>query len=383
MRRRRWPVFVMVLGVLGVLTWYVAYTQSVVRELRRAGALQGRMYSRLYEALRDPDIDADPTVVLLDLSKQVRESGLPMVFTDTLDRVTLTANIPPEIEADSVRMRAYIHEMDAANPPIVQPIVGAVHLGDSVIVRQLRYIPLLQAAGILLLVGFGVYALVERGRAEREKVWAGMAREAAHQLGTPLSAIAGWLELLSDTVSSGASLRAIEAMGQDLSRLERVSHRFERIGRPPRDEQVDAAALVDRLAAYFAARAPTLARTVIIRAEHTEGPIMVRGDQVLLEWVLEVLIKNAIDALGGRSGEVVVSATPLPEGGVRVRVQDDGPGVPRALRKRIFDAGFTTKDRGWGIGLSLARRIVEENHNGKLVLADTDRGAAFDVILHG
>jgi signal transduction histidine kinase len=99
--------------------------------------------------------------------------------------------------------------------------------------------------------------------------------------------------------------------------------------------------------------------------------------------VLEVLIKNAIDALGGRDGEVIVSASPQPEGGVRIRVADNGPGVPRALRKRIFDAGFTTKDRGWGIGLSLARRIVEENHGGKLVLADTDNGAAFDVILPG
>jgi signal transduction histidine kinase len=342
------------------------------------------MYSRLYEALQDPSPTVDAGIVLLELSKQVSESGLPMVFTDSLDRVTLALNVAPDIERDSARLRAYIREMDKANPPIVQPIVGAVHLGDSVIVTQLRFIPLLQAAGIALLLAFGVYALVERGRAEREKVWAGMAREAAHQLGTPLSAMAGWLELLGDTTTgSGTAARAVTAMGQDLQRLERVSHRFERIGRPPRDEQVDAAALVDRLAEYFAARAPTLARTVRIRSEHPPEGLVTRGDQVLLEWVLEVLIKNAIDALGGRNGEVVVSAVPLPEGGVRIRVQDDGPGVPRRLRKRIFDAGFSTKDRGWGIGLSLAKRIVEENHNGKLVLADTANGAAFDVILHG
>ena len=110
---------------------------------------------------------------------------------------------------------------------------------------------------------------------------------------------------------------------------------------------------------------------------------MVQGDGVLLEWVLEVLIKNAIDALGGRDGAISITATPLAERGVRIRVADNGPGIPRALRRRIFDAGFSTKERGWGIGLSLARRIVEENHDGKLVLADTDSGAAFDVILHG
>lgn len=384
MRRRRWPVFAMVLGVIGLLAWYVAYTQHVVTQLRSAAAGQGRMYARIYEALQDTSLNADPTSALLDLSAQIRESGLPLVLTDRNGRVSAVANLPAGLEpSDTIALRRYIGQLDRENSPIVQPAVGAVHFGDSVIVSGLRFIPVLQALGIVLLVGFGVYALVERGRAEREKVWAGMAREAAHQLGTPLSALTGWIELLGDTVTGATATRAVQAMTQDVQRLERVSHRFERIGRPPRDEQLDATALVQRLADYFAARAPTLARTVTIRSEHPGAPVMVRGDVVLLEWVLEVLIKNAMDALGGRNGEVVVSVTPSPEGGARIRVQDDGPGVPRALRKRIFEAGFTTKDRGWGIGLSLARRIVEENHHGRLVLADTDRGAAFDVILSG
>jgi len=383
MRRRRWPVVVMVLGVLGLLIWYVVYTQQVVRELRVAAAGQGQMYSRIFRALQDTSAAHDPTVTLLELARQIRESGLPLVITDPDGRVSAVANLPFSEPLDGERTQAFVRELDQQNAPILQPGVGGVHYGDSPIVRGLQIIPVLQAIGIGLLVAFGIYALVERGRADREKVWAGMAREAAHQLGTPLSAMAGWIELLRDMVTTASATRAVDAMEQDLQRLERVSHRFERIGRPPRDEQVDCAALVDRLASYFAARAPTLARTVRIRSEHPGGPLMTRGDKVLLEWVLEVLIKNAMDALAGRNGEVVVSAVPLPEGGVRIRVQDDGPGIPRKLRKRIFDAGFTTKDRGWGIGLSLARRIVQENHEGTLVLADTDRGAAFDVILNG
>lgn len=383
MRRRRWPVIIIMLGVLGLLSWYVVYTQHVVRQLRVAAAGQGQMYSRIFRALQDTSATQDPTVTLLELSQQIRESGLPLVLTDPDGGVSAVANLPFDEPLDGERTKAFVHDLDQQNAPIVQPGVGGVHYGDSPIVRGLQVIPILQAIGISLLVAFGIYALIERGRADREKVWAGMAREAAHQLGTPLSAMAGWLELLRDLVTTAAATRAVDAMEQDLQRLERVSHRFERIGRPPRDEQVDCAALVDRLASYFAARAPTLARTVRIRSTHPEGPLMTRGDKVLLEWVMEVLIKNAIDALAGRDGEVIVSAVPLAEGGVRIRVQDDGPGIPRKLRKRIFDAGFTTKDRGWGIGLSLARRIVQENHEGKLVLADTDRGAAFDVILNG
>ncbi len=381
MRRRRWPVVLVVLGVLALLTWYVGYTQHVVTQLRGAAGSQGRMYGRIYRALLDTSAAGeDKTPVLFELAGQVKESGLPLVITDAEGHVSAAANLPDIPALDTA---AFVRDLDRRNAPILEPGVGGVHFGDSPIVNGLRVIPVLQAAGIGLLLAFGLYALVERGRAEREKVWAGMAREAAHQLGTPLSAMAGWLELMREETTNPTMTRAVEAMTQDLTRLDRVSHRFERIGRPPRDEVVDCTALVDRLAAYFAARAPTLARRVSITSEHPDGAITTRGDGVLLEWVLEVLIKNAIDALGGRDGAVVVSAQRQPEGGVRIRVADNGPGVPRKLRKRIFDAGFTTKDRGWGIGLSLARRIVEENHGGKLLLADVDLGAAFDVILIG
>lgn len=381
MRRRRWPVVLVVLGVLALLAWYVGYTQHVVTQLRSAAASQGRMYSRIYRALLDTSqTGADKSLALFELAGQVRETGLPLVLTDPEGRVSASANLPEDANLDTA---AFVRDLDRRNAPILEPGFGGVHYGDSPIVRGLRIIPLLQAGGIGLLLLIGLYALIERGRAEREKVWAGMAREAAHQLGTPLSAIAGWLELLNDGHIDATAKRAVDAMAQDLTRLERVSHRFERIGRPPRLDEVDAAALVDRLAEYFSARAPSLARQVAIRSEHPLGRMTVRGDGVLLEWVLEVLIKNAIDALGGRDGDVVISASPMPEGRVLIRVSDNGPGIPRKLRKRIFDAGFTTKSRGWGIGLSLARRIVEENHNGQLVLADTVSGATFDVILQG
>lgn len=404
MRRRRFLVLV-IIGILALLSWYVLYTQQVVRELRRAAGIQGEMYAAISKAANDAE--GDPFTALLKLQGLMNSSGVPFVLTNSTGAVAGSANVPAEIERDSVRMAQFIRELDAQHVPIVTqygrtvvgvdsalldsipvdtsylaPGLSAIHYGDLPLVRGLTVIPMLQAGAIVLLLAFGLYALKERGRADREKVWAGMAREAAHQLGTPLSSLSGWIELLDGRDGDATTTRAVTAMQQDLSRLERVSHRFERIGRPPRRDSVDAAALVERLASYFAARAPTLARQVEIVSERPAESVMVAGDGVLLEWVLEVLIKNAIDALGGRSGKVTVSATPLPEGGVRVRVADNGPGVPRELRKRIFDAGFSTKQSGWGIGLSLARRIIEENHGGKLLLADSDHGAVFDVILH-
>ncbi|MBA3467115.1 MAG: HAMP domain-containing histidine kinase [Gemmatimonadaceae bacterium] len=232
--------------------------------------------------------------------------------------------------------------------------------------------------GMILLAG--AYALRTRGRADKEQIWAGMARESAHQLGTPLSSISGWIELLRETEPEPLTASALTHMQTDLERLERVAHRFERIGRPPRQEAVDLGSLVDRVAAYFRARVPTLAQRVTVTSSH-QGDLVVQGDSVLLEWAVESLTKNAIDALAGRDGKVELSAAALPEGRVRVRVADDGPGVPREIRARIFDPGFSTKEKGWGIGLSLARRIVRDSHKGDLLLQPSERGATFDIVL--
>jgi signal transduction histidine kinase len=170
-------------------------------------------------------------------------------------------------------------------------------------------------------------------------------------------------------------------MRGDLERLDRVAHRFERIGRDPKFDEIDPAAVVDNIGRYFRARVPTLANSVRIDMHVDESLPVVHGDGVLLEWAVEVLTKNAIDALAGRGGTVALSATRGANDAVVIRVADDGPGVPRDLRERVFEPGFSTKKSGWGIGLSLAKRIVEENHGGKLVLAPSEQGATFEIIL--
>jgi signal transduction histidine kinase len=206
-----------------------------------------------------------------------------------------------------------------------------------------------------------------------------MARESAHQLGTPLSSLRGWLELLEERDAGDGARETAHLMRADLERLERVAHRFERIGRPPKQEPVDIGALVAHVADYFRARVPTLARAVTIHTRLPDTPLTIAGDPVLLEWALEALIKNAIDALGGRGGTIDLVVEPK-ESGARIRVSDDGPGIPRDVRSHIFDPGFTTKRGGWGIGLPLARRIVQDWHDGTLRVLPTDRGATFEII---
>ena len=381
--RGRWPVYLLVAAVAALVGWYTIFTQGVIAELRRETEVSGRMYARIYRTLGDTSAQATNNA-LLDLSEKIVEMGVPVILTDASGKPTAVANLgfTPDSLNDP-RITAYLQRIDRENLPIDERGTGQVHFGNTPLVAQLRTIPILQGAVLAVLLLLGAYLLFTRERAEREHVWMGMAREAAHQLGTPLTSLSGWVEVLRDRAAGDGLLgSAVEHMDGDLERLTRVANRFERIGRPPRRAPVDVAAAVGRVAAYYRARVPSLAHAITIDVvPEGPGPFNVEGDAVLLEWVFESLLKNAIDALAGRGGRITLVLASVPEGGVRVRVSDDGPGVPRDLRSKIFDAGFSTKEHGWGIGLSLARRIVRESHRGELSLVPTTSGATFDVIL--
>jgi len=378
---RRAPEVLVALLLMLLLGAYVVYTRRVVRDLRGEALRSSRMYARVFSALSDPR-EGIETQALLDLAKTIREQRVPLVVTDTMGRPTAFANLPFEPAGpEDPRIVVYLRELNRYNPPVIEPGIGEIHYGATPLVRGLTVIPALMAATAAILVVAAAVIVRTRGNATRERVMAGMARESAHQLGTPLSSLAGWIEVLEDSPSESTTRKAVVQMRSDLDRLDRVAHRFERIGRDPKRETVDLAALAERIAAYFRVRVPTLKNTITIEVRHESGALATTGDPVLLEWALEVLVKNAVDALAGRGGRIELVTGQLSDGSRRVRVRDDGPGVPRELRTRIFDPGFSTKERGWGIGLSLARRIVRENHRGELQLAASERGATFDVIL--
>jgi len=248
-------------------------------------------------------------------------------------------------------------------------------------VRRLRYIPWLQVSVTGCLLVASALLIRHNQRVERERIWATIARESAHQMATPLSSLAGWVEILRLPVEEREEMTTLPVaaaeMEADLDRLEKVAHRFEWIGRPVRKEAVDVRSLLKTLERYVRVRMPQLARGVELHVETADALPPVLGNAVLLEWALENLLKNALDALAGSGGRIDVSAERVSPWKVAIRVRDDGPGVSQAIRSTIFEPGVTTKKGGWGVGLSLARRIVEDVHNGRLTLAPTERGAQF------
>jgi signal transduction histidine kinase len=354
---------VLVLGALSVV-----YAWVVAGHLRDDARDTSRLMGRVFAGISDPAPEA-AAQALFDLAGQVRALGIPIAITDTTGRVTAYDNAPFGPGADQSTLRAWVSALDRVHQPVVQPGVGQVHFGSLPVASGFRMLAILQVAVLACLVALAIWAYRWRVEAARDRLWVAMARESAHQLGTPLMSLTGWIAYLREH-SETPAVSVVDHLQADAERLERVAKRFERIGRPARLEPVGIGAIAERVVQYFRPRLPALARAVELELQAPAAGPNALGDAVLIEWALEALIKNAVDALSGRGGtiRVVVEAH---DGMARVRVSDDGPGVRHDVRANIFEPGVTTKTGGWGLGLALARRIVEHQHGGRLTFHST------------
>lgn len=364
-------VAVLLVALLAGLS--VGVSLLVARHLRSEARASSQFYSVIFRGLNDPD-PTGGTAALLDLGSRVRDLGIPLVQTDSTGRVLFAANLPFAAPLDDPRIRGYVAGLDAVNAPIVTPGFGVLHFGPVPATRLLFTLGVLQALTLVVMVAVAVVAYRNATTAQRDRLWVAMAREAAHQMGTPLTSLQGWIEQLRSAGLPPA--KVAEFLDADAERLQRVAQRFERIGNPARRDPVALGALAERVAGYFQPRLPRHANAITLTvAAPSAGPV-VFGDAVLLEWALEAMVKNAIDALQGRGGAITLAAK-VDGADAVLRVIDDGPGVPREMRRTIFEPGITTKRGGWGIGLALARRVIEDAHEGFLALEPTERGTTF------
>jgi signal transduction histidine kinase len=359
---------VVVLG--GVSAWQA---WDVAAHLRDEARETSRLFGRVVGGLSDPSPGAD-TETLLQLVREIRERGIPLVVTDSGGRATAVANLPFEVEPGDPRVADYVRQLDRLNPPLAGPANSRIHFGPLPAARRINRLAILQLGLLVSTVVAGLWAYRTAVRQDRERLWVAMARESAHQLGTPLMSAGAWVERLG---GEGPGAKQIAAyLAADLDRLQRVAQRFERIGRPARREQVALGALAEKVAAYFAPRLPRHEHPVTIRVRAASSGPVVAGDHVLLEWALEALVRNAVDALSGRGGTIEIRVTGS-GATATLAVSDDGPGVPAEIRASLFEPGVTTKAGGWGIGLALAKRIVEDVHRGRLALRGGPPGATF------
>ena len=388
MKRRIWPLLLAALSI-AILGSYLVYTEYLVREIRAEAAVHTRMYARVQQGLLATE--DEQTEALMALQHEITSLGVPLVVLDPDGEPAAVINLPFEADltdpADRDRVRQYARRLDRRNAPIEGP-VGTIHYGPPPITAWLRWIPWLQVAGalLLLLLAFGLVQVSLR--AERERLWASMARELAHQMGTPLSSLAGWIEVLrlppEERARAGALDRVAEEISRDVERLERVSRRFELIGKKPELGPVSVAEVIDELDRYLRPRLPKRAHGIALSQRVEPGLPSVHGNRVLLVWALENVVKNALDSIASTQagGHIRMSAARGAEGLVRIVVSDDGPGVAAEVKDRIFEPGVSTKPAGWGVGLSLTRRIIQDLHGGDVVVRNRrGGGAAFVVTL--
>ena len=339
----------------------------------------------------------------------VRNINFPLVVTDMrgIPRAWKEIGIPPDAVPDSLlemadstgrlaptvaRIQKIAQDLDRLNRPIavvrlgVPDTLGLIHYGEPPVVRQLRWLPYLEFGGIVLLLVFGFAGFRSLMAGEQRLLWAALAKETAHQLGTPLSSLMGWTALLRDGPADGERSRArveeiAAEMDRDLDRLNKVASRFAQLGSTPSLKVGDLTASVSAAVGYFRSRLPQLGSSVVIEERYEPIPPVPFHPQ-LIEWVVENLIKNAIDAADKSEGLIKVSLEwAQAERHVNLRVSDNGRGMTPEERRRAFRAGFSTKRRGWGLGLALVRRVVREYHHGRVSIVESVPGKGTTVLV--
>jgi signal transduction histidine kinase len=399
LRRRQLFTIYVLAGSLGIVLAVTFFTLQLSRQVEN----QARLATRLLSSLASRTLAGRGDSGFDEIMHVVNEIEVPFIVTDNAGRPvlwnapvigipmpdslsTLLAEDPAHPSSANVRrVLALVRHYDTDHEPFAvfegARRIGSLHYGPSALsvrVRWLPYLELLLLAAFFLLILWG---LLLKKEGEQQRLFAGMAKEAAHQMGTPLTAILGWLAILRERYDPDDD--ALGELSKDVARLGKVSERFSQIGSSPRLAPGDLTEVVRSTLVYFERRLPQLGGRVDLRLE---GAIRnrCRFNRDLMEWVLENLIKNGIDALKEGKGTISVQLEDGPGSGVTLRVSDTGCGIPPGLRNKIFEAGFSTKRRGWGMGLALVRRIVSQYHGGRVQVAATGpRGTTFVVTLPG
>ena len=365
-------VLALLIGGLSVL-----YTNNLVKKLAEREQKLIDLAAKGYKEIATSEFSESQGF----LFKEIIEANtfVPVILTDGKGNYISHRNFeaPTGLSPDkeSAYFKSQIAEMREQYPPIIIEIMGLkqfIYYRNSPLIIQLRYYPYIQLAVISLFILMGYLAFSLSKNAEQNRVWVGLAKETAHQLGTPISSLIAWVEYLRlkpELEEEGI----VEEMDKDIQRLQMITARFSSIGSEQKLQLENLKEIVETAISYLRSRISSRVEIII----ETEPPeleeILAFINRPLFEWVIENISKNAVDAMGG-TGKLNIKMTELLEGNVVLDITDTGKGIPKNQFKQVFEPGFTTKKRGWGLGLTLARRIIEQYHKGKIFVKSSEPG---------
>lgn len=361
--------------VIAILSLWVSH--YLVRDLSREEEQKMEVWAEAMRSLNNATEQTDLSLVLTVINGN---NTIPIIVLDDANDVQTFRNIEIPASVDSIEYLS-----DRAKTMQMEKMPIRLLLGDneyidicydeSLLLKRLASYPYVQLGVVSIFVVVAIFALLSSKKAEQNKVWVGLSKETAHQLGTPISSLMAWTEILSDKYKED---ELIPEMSKDVKRLQVIADRFSKIGSMPSLKEENLNETLEKVALYIERRASNKVRIV---REFPGNPVYVQISASLFEWVIENLCKNAIDAMNGQ-GMLTLRVLEEPSY-VSIYVEDTGKGIPKANQKAIFTPGFTTKKRGWGLGLSLAKRIVEEYHKGRIFVkySEVNKGTIFCVEL--
>lgn len=363
-KRLLWKVLLLVFAVVIGLGSLI-YTHDLVNRLKEEERKKAEQWAEATRRL----VTSDDFEFLFSIIED--NTTVPVILIDQEHNIISHRNIPPAVSSDINALMRELGRMENRNEPISielpNGIVNYLYYRESTLLRQLRIYPYVQLAVILLFTGVAYVAFSSSRMAEQNQVWVGLSRETAHQLGTPTSSLSAWSEIIS---SRYPGTDIAEELPVDVERLLRVTERFSLIGSKPKLQPEDLPSLAETTAAYLRKRIASTAELSVLN--ETTSCNAVPFNPVLLGWVIENLVKNSADAMKG-SGKIVIRLTETKSEAI-IDVDDSGKGIPRKDFKTIFKPGYTTRERGWGLGLSLSKRIIEEYHKGKIFVLRSEPG---------
>ena len=370
-------LFILVAALLAA--GFLLVSHLLVRDLSKEESARMELWAEAMRALNGADEHTDLALVL----KVINENHtIPVIVINKQGHVQTYRNVElnGKTHLDSLKDAVSQAEKMRAEGHFVRIVLDArrdyidVCYADSLLLRRLSYYPYVQLAVILLFACLAIFTLLTLKRAEQNRVWVGLSKETAHQLGTPISSLMAWMEIMKENYPDDMLL---PEMDNDVKRLQLIADRFSKIGSQPASEQADLLAVLQRVAAYMDRRT---SKNIVISVHAPK--IVVALNVSLFEWVIENLCKNAADAMENATGRIDIWVEPKGKT-IVINISDTGKGIRQKDIKNVFRPGFTTKQRGWGLGLSLAKRIVEDYHHGKIFVkhSEVGRGTTFCIVI--
>ncbi|MFT7298426.1 MAG: two-component system, sporulation sensor kinase D [Sphingobacteriales bacterium] len=381
--KKKWWKLALLIGALAIGISSLLYTSDLVKKLSQEERKKVTLWANATKKLISSTDENEDLTFLLDIINN--NETVPVILTDVDGKIDSYRNLnPPDPRKEDEFLLKQIEIMREQNEPIsfefAQGQTNVIYFKNSILLTRLRFYPWVQLGLISIFLGVSYLAFSNSRRAEQNQVWVGMSKETAHQLGTPISSLLAWMEHLKLKVGA-ENKDLLDQMEADVNRLELITDRFSKIGSVPKLEHISVRETLENSLKYLQPRTPGKIGFTLV----CEPILKAMISPPLFEWVIENLVKNAANAIAQNEGSISLVAHKIKNNKVAIDVQDNGAGIPKSRFNTVFEPGFTTRKRGWGLGLSLARRIIENYHNGQIFVKSSEvgKGTVFRIVLEG